>query len=254
MNDFTKSGEFIADLRKSKGMTQSELGELVGAGDKTISKWERGINVPDVIMLSNLAKIFDVSIHEILNGKRDEKLNPKIVKLYENKKIRYSVLAVSIVFLISFIILVMYFCNNFDKFKIYRFKNNSSEFELTGNIYQAGKHYELIIDDFDVYDKEKYNDFEIYDYKMNFYVDGNNVLSVAGINPDGNSEAKQIGFQELIARLNKSKITVSKFKPKTKEFNGILKLELINDKEKVIVEYSFNCFLEYSNNRIYYIK
>ena len=38
MNDFTKSGEFIADLRKSKRMTQSELGELIGVGDRTISK------------------------------------------------------------------------------------------------------------------------------------------------------------------------------------------------------------------------
>lgn len=68
MNDFTKSGEFLADLRKSKGLTQSELGELIGAGDKTISKWERGINVPDVIMLNKLAKVLDISIHEILNG------------------------------------------------------------------------------------------------------------------------------------------------------------------------------------------
>lgn len=253
MNDFTKSGEFIADLRKSKGMTQSELGELVGAGDKTISKWERGINVPDVIMLSNLAKIFDVSIHEILNGKRDEKLNPKIVKLYENKKIRYSVLAVSIVFLISFIILVMYFCNNFDRFKIYRFKNNSSEFELTGNFYQAGKHYELIIDDFDVYDKEKYDNFEIYDYKVSVVLGNTEIISLSRINLNNSSEEK-ITFKELVKRINKTKILISKFSLKKKKVIGSLKIELINDKENAIEEYNFECFLAYRNNRIYYIK
>lgn len=253
MNDFTKSGEFIADLRKSKGMTQSELGELVGAGDKTISKWERGINVPDVIMLSNLAKIFDVSIHEILNGKRDEKLNPKIVKLYENKKIRYSVLAISIVFLISFIILVMYFCNNFDKFKIYRFKSNSGEFELTGNIFQAGKHYELIIDDFDVYDKEKYNDFEIFDYKVTIVVNGKEVISLSRINVN-NIEDERITFSELVKRIKATKILISKFDAKTKKINGCLKIELVNDREKSIEEYNFECFSEYRNNRIYYIK
>lgn len=253
MNDFTKSGEFIADLRKSKGMTQSELGELVGAGDKTISKWERGINVPDVIMLSNLAKIFDVSIHEILNGKRDEKLNPKIVKLYENKKIRYSVLAISIVFLISFIILVMYFCNNFDKFKIYRFKSNSGEFELTGNIFQAGKHYELIIDDFDVYDKEKYNDFEIFDYKVTIVVNGKEVISLSRINVN-NTEDERITFSELVKRIKATKILISKFDTGKDKFQGSLKIELVNDKEKSIEEYNFNCFLEYRNNRIYYIK
>lgn len=253
MNDFTKSGEFIADLRKSKGMTQSELGELVGAGDKTISKWERGINVPDVIMLSNLAKIFDVSIHEILNGKRDEKLNPKIVKLYENKKIRYSVLAISIVFLISFIILVMYFCNNFDKFKIYRFKSNSSEFELTGNIFQAGKHYELIIDDFDVYDKEKYNDFEIFDYKVTIVVNGKEVISLSKINVN-NTDEERITFNELVKRINATKILISKFDAKTKKIDGCLKIELVNDREKSIEEYNFECFSEYRNNQIYYIK
>ncbi len=253
MNDFTKSGEFIADLRKSKGMTQSELGELVGAGDKTISKWERGINVPDVIMLSNLAKIFDVSIHEILNGKRDEKLNPKIVKLYENKKIRYSVLAVSIVFLISFIILVMYFCNNFDKFKIYRFDSKSDEYELTGNIFQVGRHYVLIIDDFDVYDKEKYKDFEIYDYKVSVVLGNTEIISLSRINLNNSSEAK-ITFKELAERINKTKIFVSKFSLKKTEFKGALKIELINDKENAIEEYNFNCFLEYRNNRIYYIK
>lgn len=253
MNDFTKSGEFIADLRKSKGMTQSELGELIGAGDKTISKWERGINVPDVIMLSNLAKIFDVSIHEILNGKRDEKLNPKIVKLYENKKIRYSVLAVSIVFLISFIILLMYFCNNFDKFKIYRFKSNSSEFELTGNFYQAGKHYELIIDDFDVYDKEKYDNFEIYDYKVSVVLGNTEIISLSRINLNNSSEEK-ITFKELVKRINKTKILISKFSLKKKKVIGSLKIELINDKENAVEEYNFECFSEYRNNRIYYIK
>lgn len=253
MNDFTKSGEFIADLRKSKGMTQSELGELVGAGDKTISKWERGINVPDVIMLSNLAKIFDVSIHEILNGKRDEKLNPKIVKLYENKKIRYSVLAISIVFLISFIILLMYFCNNFDRFKIYRFDSKSDEYELTGNIYQVGRHYELIIDDFDVYDKEKYKDFEVFEYKVVVSVKGNDVILLSRINLN-NSNDEQITFKELVERINKTKILISKFSLKKPKFEGALKIELINDKEIVIEEYNFNCFLEYRNNRIYYIK
>ena len=253
MNDFTKSGEFIADLRKSKGMTQSELGELVGAGDKTISKWERGINVPDVIMLSNLAKIFDVSIHEILNGKRDEKLNPKIVKLYENKKIRYSVLAVSIVFLISFIILVMYFCNNFDRFKIYRINSRADKYELTGNIYQAGKHYELIIDDFDDYDKEKYDNFEVFEYKAVVSIEGNDIISLSRINLN-NSDDEQITFKELVKRINKTKILISKFNFKKPKLEGILKIELINDKEKVIEEYNFECFLEYHNNRIYYIK
>ena len=89
MNDFTKSGEFIASLRKERGLTQSELATMIGVGDKSVSKWERGINVPDVLVLQSLAKIFNVSVNEILEGKRKEKIDPEIVKIYENKYIRY---------------------------------------------------------------------------------------------------------------------------------------------------------------------
>lgn len=254
MNDFTKSGEFIAEMRKAKGMTQSELGELIGTGDKTISKWERGINVPDVIMLNNIAKVFNVSIHEILNGKRDEKLDPKFVKLYENRKIRYSLVGLLIVILISFIILLLYFGNNYDKFRIYRFDSKSDDYKLTGNIYQVGKRYELIIDDFCVYDTAKYDDFEIFDYKLNFYVDGKNILSFAGVNTNESEEEKEIKFDELVTKINEINILVSKFKPKTEEFDGMLKLELVNNEKDIIEEYKINCFLEYHNNRIYYIK
>ena len=204
MNDFTKSGEFLADLRKSKGLTQSELGELIGAGDKTISKWERGINVPDVIMLNKLAKVFDISIHEILNGKKDDKIDPKFVKMYENKNVRYPVYLVLAAFFIIFIILLIYFCNNFDRFKMYRFDSMSNEYELTGNIYQIGNRYELIIDDFDVYDKVKYKDLGVYDYKMTFYANERIIFSVARMNFDADSEDKKLNFNELIVKLNKN--------------------------------------------------
>lgn len=254
MNDFTKSGEFLADLRKSKGLTQSELGELIGAGDKTISKWERGINVPDVIMLNKLAKVLDISIHEILNGKKDDKIDPKFVKMYENKNVRYPVYLVFAVFFIIFIILLIYFCNNFDRFRMYRFDSMSNDYELTGNIYQAGNHYELIIDDFDVFDKVKYKDLEVYDYKMTFYANDKKIFSISRMNFDGNNVEKKLNFNELIVKLNKTKIFISKFVIKEKSFDGKMELEVVNDKEKVIEEYKIKCFLEYHNNHLYYKK
>ena len=253
MSDFSKSGEFIAELRKAKGLKQSDLGELIGVGDKTISKWERGINVPDVLMLNSLAKIFDVSIEEILNGKRDDKLSPKIVKLYENKKIRYSVYALVTVVLIFSLILLLYFCNNYDKFKIYRISSRSDNYELTGNIYRGGKRYELVIDDFDVYDKEKYNDFEIYEYKVIVNIEDKNILSLSRINLN-NSEDEEITFKELIKRINRMKILISKFKFSKKQLDGFLKMELINDKETINLDYKFRCILEYHNSKFFYKK
>ncbi len=254
MNDFTKSGEFLADLRKSKGLTQSELGELIGAGDKTISKWERGINVPDVIMLNKLAKVLDISIHEILNGKKDDKIDPKFVKMYENKNVRYPVYLVLAAFFIIFIILLIYFCNNFDRFKMYRFDSMSNEYELTGNIYQIGNRYELIIDDFDVYDKVKYKDLGVYDYKMTFYANERIIFSVARMNFDADSEDKKLNFNELIVKLNKTKIFISKFVIKEKSFEGKMELEVVSDSGSIIEEYKIKCFLEYHNSHLFYKK
>ena len=43
-----KIGKFIAKLRNEKNMTQTELGEILGLSYKAVSKWERGLSLPDV--------------------------------------------------------------------------------------------------------------------------------------------------------------------------------------------------------------
>ena len=54
--DQIRIGKFIATLRKEKGMMQEQLGEKLGATNKTISRWENGNYMPDVEMLSLLSK------------------------------------------------------------------------------------------------------------------------------------------------------------------------------------------------------
>ena len=61
-----KLGEKIAQLRKDKNMTQSELAEKMCITDKAVSKWERDISHPDVRTIQKLAQIFDVSIEELM--------------------------------------------------------------------------------------------------------------------------------------------------------------------------------------------
>ena len=67
--DLNKVGKFIANIRKEKALTQSELGDLVGVTDKTVSKWERGINAPDIAILTKLSNCLGVSVTELLNGR-----------------------------------------------------------------------------------------------------------------------------------------------------------------------------------------
>ena len=63
-----KVGEQIAVLRKSKGLTQSELGERLGVSFQAVSKWERGETLPDITLLPDLAKTLETTIDFILLG------------------------------------------------------------------------------------------------------------------------------------------------------------------------------------------
>lgn len=68
-------GMNIASLRKEKGMTQLELAEMMGVTDKAVSKWERDLTCPDVAALPKLAEIFGISVDELMQLKKQKKLN-----------------------------------------------------------------------------------------------------------------------------------------------------------------------------------
>lgn len=57
----------IALLRKHTGMTQAGLAEKIGYSDKSVSKWERGEGIPDVICLSQMAELFGVTVDTLLS-------------------------------------------------------------------------------------------------------------------------------------------------------------------------------------------
>ncbi|MDE7245398.1 MAG: helix-turn-helix domain-containing protein [Oscillospiraceae bacterium] len=72
--DNEKFGVFVSRLRKERGMTQKELADRLFISDKAVSKWERGLSLPDISLLQPLADILSVSVTELLSGEyiRDE--------------------------------------------------------------------------------------------------------------------------------------------------------------------------------------
>jgi len=68
--ELTQIGKFIAELRKEHGFTQEQLGDKIGVTNKTISRWETGMYLPPADALLTISELFDVSINEILSGKR----------------------------------------------------------------------------------------------------------------------------------------------------------------------------------------
>ena len=80
--DVKKIGEFIAYNRKLKGLTQEELGRILGVTNKTISRWENGNYMPDLSLLKPLSDSLGVTLNELLSGEKFE--NDTIIQNTEN--------------------------------------------------------------------------------------------------------------------------------------------------------------------------
>jgi len=86
--DQVKIGSFLKELRKEKNLTQENLAEQFNVSSRTISRWETGINMPDISMLIEIADFYNVSIPEIINGERkgenmDQETRDTAIKMAE---------------------------------------------------------------------------------------------------------------------------------------------------------------------------
>ena len=66
--DLRKIGKFIAEKRQEKGFTQESLAEELDVSNRSISKWERGVCLPDAENMAKLCKILDINYNELLSG------------------------------------------------------------------------------------------------------------------------------------------------------------------------------------------
>lgn len=72
----TTMGEFLAILRKSKGMTQQDAADRLGVSNKTVSSWETGASSPDISLLPVIAELYGVTCDELLRGERISPAEP----------------------------------------------------------------------------------------------------------------------------------------------------------------------------------
>ena len=68
--DQIKIGKFIAACRKEQGLTQLQLADKLGITDKAVSKWERGIAMPDTSIMLELCEILQINVNELLSGEK----------------------------------------------------------------------------------------------------------------------------------------------------------------------------------------
>ena len=102
-------GKFIAECRKIKKITQSELAEQLGVTDRSVSNWENGKNMPDLSLFKPLCEILDITINELLSGEKinkdnyQEKLEENIINTinYSNKRIEQKNKLIGLILLFS---------------------------------------------------------------------------------------------------------------------------------------------------------
>ena len=74
MNQYV-TGAIIKELREKGKLTQAELAQKLDVSDKTVSKWETGKGYPDITLLEPIAKVFDISVTELLSGNAVTNMN-----------------------------------------------------------------------------------------------------------------------------------------------------------------------------------
>lgn len=104
----------IQKLRQEKGMTQLELAERLNYSDKSVSKWERGESLPDIVVLKSVADLFQVSLDYLVEEEHSE-TTASIAKREQNLRKNYYIITGTSIFMVAliatlvFVILAMVF-------------------------------------------------------------------------------------------------------------------------------------------------
>lgn len=113
--DQQKIGQFLKQLRNERKLTQTELAEKLGVTNRSISRWENGVTMPDFDLVIELAKYYAVEVMEILDGERkgndmDKKTEELMLKVadYGNEEKNYFSKRMCAMFIIAIIGMVVY--------------------------------------------------------------------------------------------------------------------------------------------------
>ena len=121
-----KIGKFIKDLRKKNNLTQAQLAEKYGVTYQAVSKWENARGIPEISILKQICKDFNITLDEILDGEYSKK----------EKKKRITILLVPI-FIVCLIVvgtLLLLNKNDNESFKFKTLTSSCSNFNISGNI------------------------------------------------------------------------------------------------------------------------
>lgn len=196
--DLVKIGKYIAGKRKALGMTQKQLAEKLNMSDKSVSKWERGICLPDVSVYMELCEILGISINEFLAGEDidaenvEKKSEDNIIQVTKDSKKKQKNLKSILAVVTTFAVIMVLVLGAVFVYKVMQPKNyitavdrTSAEMKTAELLSGADGAYL-----FNFYAKEEYKTLTIYlsEYQAGELI---NKSKVADLDYDGIESAKR---------------------------------------------------------------
>ena len=121
--DQEKIGNLLKKIRKDNNLTQEKFAEKLGVTPQAVSKWENGKNIPDISVLKEIKKLYNINLDSILDGENNKKANNKM----------YIVIAGLIVLIIVLLILIL-FPSKKDDFTFKQIGTTCDDFNINGTV------------------------------------------------------------------------------------------------------------------------
>ena len=133
-----KIGNFIKEIRKKNNLTQKELADKLGVTYQAVSKWETGLNIPDIAIIRQISKMYDVDINEILDGEKKKK-----------KKNIFILMTIVLLILFSISVAIIIKNRHNDDIKLNTISTSCSDFKINGSVAYNEKRASLYISTID---------------------------------------------------------------------------------------------------------
>ena len=239
----TKFANTIYSIRRDRNLTQKDLADLIGVSDRTISKWENGTTVPDLCQIRNICKKLEISPSLLIKSEKKFKDNMSFIKMKLGKALNYLIHNIFLIgFIIAFILLLIYFINNFNSVKIYDLKYDGDNIYLNHGYFFQTKTVNILTLENIALKKIEYEPTEI---KLELYT---------LVNGDKKILYKADNLKNIYIEENKSntdllsKVTIENIKR-----NLYLTIETRDEQNKV---YKYECKLtfkeKFNNNKLTY--
>ena len=215
--DQEKIGKFIKDLRIKNNLTQKEFADKYNVTYQAVSKWENGKNMPDLSLLKDICKDFDVSLDDLINGEKSVKKSYK----------KYIIIGIICIVIVLFLVIKK---NNNGDFNFKTITSSCDAFNISGSIAYNDKKSAIYITNIKYCGGEDTKEYEIIECTL--YESHEDIeKKISSYKYDGDKKIKLEKFLENVT------FKVDGYKKTCDEHNSLYLLINATDDSKNITTY-----------------